>query len=56
MRVDIPDELVEQIEKIISSSKLEWLQYESVQDFVIDAVKRRASELTWGPANERRSS
>ncbi len=56
MNVDIPNDIAEQIKKIISSNRLEWLQYESVQDFVVDAVKRRMNELVWGPANERRSS
>lgn len=56
MKVDIPGELVELIEKIASSHKFDWLQYEEVQDFVVDAVKRRIDELACGPDYERRRS
>jgi len=56
MKVDIPDELIGLVEKIILSNKFDWLQYENVQDFVVDAVKRRIDELIWGASYERRQS
>ncbi|MDQ1280002.1 MAG: hypothetical protein QG670_1264 [Thermoproteota archaeon] len=56
MNVDIPEELVELIKNIVSSNKFDWLQHKDVQGFVVDAVKRRISELTWGPGYERQQS
>ena len=56
MKTDIPEELVELIEKIVSSNKFDWLQYEGVQGFAVDAVKRRIDELGWRPGYERRRS
>ena len=45
MKVDVPEEHVELIENIVSSNKFDWLRYEGVQAFVVDAVKRRIDEL-----------
>ena len=56
MKVEIPDELVKTINEIILSDKFGWLQCDNVQNFVVDAVKRRTDELIWGPAYERQRS
>ena len=54
--MEIPDELAKTISEILLSGRFGWLQCDSVQDFVVDAVTRRTNELVWGPAYERQRS
>jgi len=56
LKVEIPDEVVEEVERILSSHKFDWLKLRDVEEFVVDAVKRRVSEIIWGRGFERSRS
>jgi protein involved in temperature-dependent protein secretion len=57
LKVELPDELVREVEtRILSSGHFDWLPYATVNDFVVDAVKARIQELIWGPGFDRRQS
>ena len=45
MKVEIPDEVAEEVEKTLATHKFDWLNLRSVDDFVVDDTKRRVSEL-----------
>ena len=54
--MELPEEIVKEVEKILLSNKFLWLNLGNIEDFVIDAVKHRVSELLWGKGFERSRS